>query len=87
MFCVYMVASTVTKPPIKEKSAPNSVSAVRSGLMPELPLVDAGISPLIPPVLEDDKVVNFALGWGMFPVSPLAKRSFKLSNTPANSPN
>ena len=40
-----MVASTVAKPPITEKSAPNSSSVVLSGLMAEFPFVDSDGAP------------------------------------------
>ena len=80
-----MVASTLASPFINEKSIPNSISVVRSGLIFEFPLVEEATRPFMPPILEEDMVVYFAFDWGILPVCPKAPRSLRLSNT-ANSP-
>ena len=76
----------MAKPPISEKSVPNSVSVVLSGLMLGFPNVEDGTRPLIPPIFDEDRVVYFAFVCGMLPVCPNAARSFRLSNT-ESSPN
>ena len=71
----------MAKPPITEKSAPNSSSVVLSGLMSGLPNVEEGTKPLIPPMFDEDSLVYFAFVCGMLPVCPYAPRNLRLSKT------